>query len=166
MGWLFGWRTRKELAEHLISGNGVKTLRHAWKGNNLWAVQEGQKTDGTTVRFIALYLCKGSRDKYDPCAWGYKDMDETAGPWYCNCPKSYLDMVEAPDPEMYPYSAEWRQRVREHHAKVAQKFRVGQKVRLYGRLYTITEVKPRGKYLLDGIYTSTPKHIRFMEVVA
>ena len=40
MGWLFGWNTRKELADHLISGNGVRTLKHCFKGNNLWAVQE------------------------------------------------------------------------------------------------------------------------------
>jgi hypothetical protein len=34
MGWLFGWNTRKDLADHLITGNGVKTIKHCFKGNN------------------------------------------------------------------------------------------------------------------------------------
>lgn len=68
MGWLFGWSTRGELADHLISGNGVKTIKHAWKGNNLWAVQEGTKRDGTKELFIALYLTKGRTNSRD--GWG------------------------------------------------------------------------------------------------
>jgi hypothetical protein len=165
MGWLFGWHTRKELAEHLLSNKSAfdRTIKHAWKGNNLWVVREVINKDGTAERFIALYMCKGNgRVEYDPHNWGYKDMDETAGPSATSCPLSFLDMV--PDPRI-GYSTEWRARVRERAAKAAQKFTVGQRVKLYRREYTITEVLGRGKYRLDGIYTSTPKHIRHMEVV-
>lgn len=143
MGWLYGWDTRKELAEHLISGNGIKTLKHCFKGNNLWAVQEVTKTDGTPVTFIALYLLRG-RDKcnpktgaYDSHGWGYKDMDESAGPYYYNCPLSYLDMV--PDPGSY--ATEWRVKVREHYAKAKQKLELGQMIRLYGQEYQVTKVR-------------------------
>ena len=113
MGWLFGWNTRKELADHLLYGNGVKTIKHCFKGNNVWAVQEYTYPDtdwdgaphpkaGQVTRFIGLYLIKGG-DTYNVKTgrrnrdgWGYKDMDESAGPCYYNCPLAYLDMV--PDP--------------------------------------------------------------------
>lgn len=163
MGWLFGWSTRGELADHLISGNGVKTIKHAWKGNNLWAVQEGTKRDGTKELFIALYLTKGRTNSSE--GWGYKDMDETAGPYYYNCPISFLNMV--PDPG--GYATEWRAQVLSRALKAKQKFSVGQKITLYGKPYTITEVLPKGQYRIDngayGVYRTTLKHRRHMELV-
>lgn len=161
MGWLFGWNTRKELADHLISGNGVHTIKHCFKGNNLWAVQEYTHNDvdwegkpnpkaGQTVRFIALYLIRG-RDRcnprtgrYDPDGWGYKDMDESAGPYYFNCPLSYLDMV--PDPG--GYATEWRAKVREHWAKRNQKLTYDQRIMLCGREYKVGDKHPRGGYYI------------------
>jgi hypothetical protein len=136
MGWLYGWNTRAELADHLINHNGVKTIKHCFKGNNLWAVQEGQKHDGTTVQFIALYLIRGSNNSSD--GWGYKDMGESAGPYYFSCPLAYLDMV--PDPG--GYATEWREKVREHHAKASRKFVEGTKIKLYGREYTMGAKHP------------------------
>lgn len=112
MGWLFGWNTRRQLIDHLVHTNGVKTLKHCFKGNNMWAVQEGTKQDGSTIRFIALYLLRSSRD-----GWGYKDMDESAGPYYYNCPPGYLDMVK--DVEPIGYAKEWREKVRRYHAQPA-----------------------------------------------
>ena len=161
MGWLYGWNTRKELIDHLVSGNGVVTHRHCCVGNDMWAIQEDTKSDGTTVKFIALYLLRGRNNSRD--GWGYKDMGETAGPNATSCPLAYLAAV--PDPKV-GYSTEWRERVQTRAAKAKQKFAVGDKVALYGRQYTITEVLPRGKYRLDGVYTSTPKHTRSMEAVA
>lgn len=170
MGWLYGWDTRKELIDHLVSGNGVTTHKHCCVGNDMWAVQEGTKSDGTTVKFIELYLLRGM-DTYSKRTgeyrqnggWGYKDMGETCGPNAISCPLAYLSAV--PDPRV-GYSTEWRERVMARAAKARQKFSVGDKVRLYRREYTITEVLPRGKYRLDGIYTSTPKHTKSMEVIA
>ena len=75
MGWLFGWNTRKELVDHLCEGNGVKTLKRCFKGNNMWAVQ--QTEDGLV--FAVLYLIKGRNESRD--GWGYKDVDETMGPY-------------------------------------------------------------------------------------
>lgn len=157
MGWLFGWNTRKELADHLISGNGVHTIKHCFKGNNLWAVQEYTHSEldwdgkpnpkaGQTARFIALYLIKG-RDicnkrtgRYDPDGWGYKDMDESAGPYYFNCPLAYLDMV--PDPG--GHATEWRAKVRELAERSKRKLIEGQRIKLYGKEYTVGKPRPNG----------------------
>ena len=182
MGWLFGWNTRKELADHLISGNGVHTLKHCFKGNNLWAVQEytypartyddkPHPKAGQTTRFIALYLIKG-RDKcnprtgkYDSHGWGYKDMDETAGPYYYNCPLSYLDMV--PDP-MTTHSTPWRVLVREYWAKRNRKLVEGQRIKLYGKEYTVGAVR-NGKQRVwdyDVEYTLPKRMLKDVEVLA
>lgn len=156
MGWLFGHYTRKSLVDHLLHGNGVKTIKHCFKGNNLWAVQEGTKTDGTSVTFIALYLLRGSpKVTNDPYNWGYKDMGETSGPYYYNCPLSYLDMV--PDPG--GYATEWRDKVREYHDKANQKLVEGQKVRLYGMEYTVGEPRQGGTYFIWMKGTSTKFHL-------
>jgi hypothetical protein len=132
MGWLFGWNTRRELADHLIGGKDIKTIKHCFKGNNLWAVQEGVKQDGTVVRFIALYLLRGRTGSRD--GWGYKGMDESAGPSAVNCPLSYLDMT----PVGPGYAAEWRERVHAYHAKRARKFSPGTRIRLGDAEYEIT----------------------------
>lgn len=146
MGWLFGHYTRKSLVDHLLHGNGVKTIKHCFKGNNLWAVQEGTKTDGTLIKFIALYLLRGSpKVTTDPYNWGYKDMDEGAGPYYYNCPLAYLDMV--PDPG--GHATEWRKQVREYHAKANQKLVEGQRIRLYDREYTVGKFENGYRHIWD-----------------
>ena len=131
MGWLFGWNSRKELAEHLIHGNGVRTLKHCFKGNNLWAVQEWTDKDGVVRPFIALYMLKGRSDSRD--GWGYKDLDESAGPYYYTCPVSYLDMV--PDPG--GYATEWREKVYKHADARARKLSYGQRIKLYEIEYEV-----------------------------
>jgi hypothetical protein len=112
--------TRKELVEGLLRTQyavdpktGVrtgefKTIAHCFKGNNVWAVHERTFFDGREpLRFVAFYLIT----RFGQGEWGYKDMDETCGPCYYNCPVSYLDM--APNGAVNDYAKEWRQKVRE-----------------------------------------------------
>jgi len=119
MGWLFGWSTRKDLVDHLCEGNGVKTLKRCFKGNNMWAVQQ---TDAG-ITFAVLYLIKGPAygNKNDRYGWGYKDVDETMGPYKLDFPVSWLDLLSPCDSE---YSVEWRKKVRERAAEMAR-FKVG-----------------------------------------
>lgn len=158
MGWLFStnWPTRASMREHLCNDNGLKTIKSCWKGNNLWAVQEftydqGEKA-GQTVRFIALYLVRWHGDCQ---GWGYKDMDESAGPYYYNCPISYLDMV--PDPG--GYATEWRAKVREQHAASTRKLVEGQKIRLYGIEYDVGKPRGKGTYWIWMTGTSAQFHL-------
>ncbi len=113
----------------------------------MWAIQEGKDNDGKTVTFIALYLLRGC-DVYNKRTgkyqggghgWGYKDMDETAGPTEISCPASYLDLV--PDPKI-SYSTEWRQRVLERAERGRRQLKPGQKIKLYGKEYTVQDKRP------------------------
>lgn len=106
MGWLFGHYDRRSLIEHLTNGNGVKTLKRCFRGNNMWAVQE---TKGGVV-FACLYMLHGNpRVTNDPCNWGYKDVDETMGPYQTDFPVSWLDLLS---PTESKYAVEWRAAVR------------------------------------------------------
>lgn len=112
MGWLFGHYDRRSLVEHLTNGNGVKTLKRCFRGNNMWAVQETQEG----VVFACLYLLRGNpRVTNDPCNWGYKDVDETMGPYQTDFPVSWLELLSPTDSK---YAIEWRKAVRERGEKL------------------------------------------------
>lgn len=160
MGWLFSssWSDRETLRDHLVNGNGLKHLKSCWKGNNLWAVCEytypenHQERPGLTIQFVALYLCAKHGKGMD--GWGYKDMDESAGPCYYTCPISYIEQVEAHEKANgygpHAYAAEWRASVREVVAKRRRKLAVGDKIKLYGHEYTIGKCLGRRGYLIQN----------------
>lgn len=129
MGWLFGYYERRTLIEHLVNGNGVKTLKHFLSGNNLWCVHEH---DGQ--RWACLYLLRGSpRIKNDPYNWGYKDVCESMGPNEISFPYTWLDLLTPTDSK---YANEWRARVKARGEKL-QKATVGSKWQGYGHTFEI-----------------------------
>lgn len=156
MGWLFSsrWNSREELREHLVNGNGVKNIKSCWKGNNLWTIgeytypEDHAERHGKTILYVGLYLCAKHGKGLD--GWGYKDMDESAGPNYRNCPLSYIEMVEAHEKEHgygpTGYAAEWRQQVRDAKAKASRKLEAGAKIKLYGQPYTVAGRFDSGHY--------------------
>jgi hypothetical protein len=152
MGWMFGWDSRSSLADHLLTGNGVKNLKHCWKGNNLWAVNEGTNREGKTVQYVCLYMCQGPAygRKNDPQGWGYKGIDESCGPNADSCPVGYIEMVEAHEYEHgyrpAGYAEEWRARVRQLVAQKTRKLTKGTKIKLYGKEYEVTEALGRRGY--------------------
>jgi hypothetical protein len=168
MGWLFGWHTRKDLVDHLITGNGVKTIEHCFKGNNLWAVNEYTKQDGSTVQYIALYLLRGRTGSRD--GWGYKDMDESCGPNYYNCPLKYLDMVKNYEP--VGYAKEWREQVREYWTKRNRKLGPGTRIKVSGKEWEVVGRPYRNKrdYAVKdiengGVYRMKEKYLVDVEVL-
>lgn len=152
MGWLFSerWPTRASLREHLVNDNGVKTLKSCWVGNDLWAVQEGTKADGSVIRFVCLYMCRWHGK--DLQGWGYKDVPETAGPSAMSCPVSYIELVEAHEREHgyepAGYAARWRKWVREAVARKKLELTEGQKIKLYGDEYVVGERRKGGAYYI------------------
>ena len=75
MGWLFGYYERRPLIEHLINGNGLKTVKHFLSGNNLWCVHEYEGK-----RWACLYLLRGSpKVKNDPYNWGTRTLKRRWG---------------------------------------------------------------------------------------
>lgn len=149
MGWLFSsnWGSRKELLQHLRSkqrwGDNYEIVRSQAVGNNHWYVG---KVIETGELFIGLDLMQGSRDPYE--GWGYKDLDESAGPCEVNCPVGYLDLVA--DPGFY--ATAWRVKVREYAAgkKAKKALGPGSLVR-YGGI----EYKLRAKAYRKGAWYVT-----------
>lgn len=114
MGWTFcyDWRTRAEMLAYLRSTSRIginnEMVKSQAVGNNHWYVCRNKET-GTM--FLGLDLMKGGTRR-DP-GWGYKDLSEGCGPCEVNCPLSYLALVGEPT----GYAVEWRESVREYHAR-------------------------------------------------
>lgn len=147
MGWLFGYYERRTLIEHLVNGNGVKTLKHFLSGNNLWCVHEH---DGQ--RWACLYLLRGSpKVKNDPYNWGYKDVCESMGPNEISFPYTWLDLLTPTDSK---YANEWRARVKARGEKL-QKAKLGSKWRGYGHTFEIIERRSPTSFLAKDEYGET-----------
>lgn len=133
MGWLFkaGMSRQDLIAENTKDwertkddGTVIKSacLAHCFRGGAfsgvLWSVwertfaKEGQPTE-PAQRWIVCDLLR-----YEQGAWGYKDMDESMHPFYYSCPLKYLDLVPL---EQFGGNAEWRNLVRQNHARNTQK---------------------------------------------
>lgn len=86
----------------------------------LWTVWErtfaiGGKEARPTERWIGCDLMEYAK-QYD--GWGYKDLDESMGPYYFSCPLKYLDMVPI---DRYGGNAEWRAGVVAYHERQREK---------------------------------------------
>lgn len=142
MGWLFTQgQTRRQLIEHLTApweteDRKGSTFKRYCNGNTLFTVAEVvNKHTGEITRYIGVYLMQREQNY----GWGYKDMDESMGPYQYGCPLSFFDLV--PDPG--GYATDWRKRNRESHARRFQKLDVGQRVKLTNnQWYTVCSLKP------------------------
>jgi hypothetical protein len=136
MGWLFKCNyTRRELIAERTKGwertnpDGLlitsRCLAHCYRGGMfsgvLWSVWErtfarnGEEAE-PTQRWIQCDLLRHQRDY----GWGYKDLEESCGPYYYSCPLKYLRMVPI---DQYSGNASWREQVVLHHQRSAEKRR-------------------------------------------
>jgi hypothetical protein len=136
MGWLFksGCSRRELIAERTEDwrrttpeGMVVKTtcLAHCYRGGVfsgvLWTVWGRSFTrDGVEVqpteRWIGCDLLRSQKG----FGWGYKDIDESMGPYFYSCPLKYLNLVPI---EKFGGNADWRAIVRRYHQRQAEKRR-------------------------------------------
>lgn len=136
MGWLIGWPSRADLVEHLTKESSWKTesgeirttttLHKTLRGNVLWTVRETKRSEdphGELWIGCDLLRTDGTRkDRWGNMPqWGYKDMDETAGPVEVSCPLKYLKLVPCPE---HGYARAWRERVKQHHEKRRERQRL------------------------------------------
>lgn len=96
-GWPYTAAEKKELLRSEFAPYTV--INDSLRGSTYYASLE--KNDGS--RFILV--CKVSFGKYE---WGYKDMEESMGPYEYDCPLKILKDVPEPPNE---YAKEWRQKV-------------------------------------------------------
>ena len=128
MGWLFrhgisrreliaertkGWERSKPDGLQITSRCLAQCYRGGAFSGVLWSAWErtftrdGQQTE-PTQRWIQCDLLRHQRD----CGWGYKDLEESCGPYYYSCPLKYLAMVPL---DQYGGNETWREQVQEHH---------------------------------------------------
>ena len=132
MGWTYPHGlNRKQLIAQRIEGWERDTgemlvkstcLKHCYRGGVfsgvLWSVwertftKEGEQAQ-PTERWSQCDLLR-----CDQGEWGYKDMEESMGPYYYSCPLGYLELVPI---DRFGGNAEWRDQVVEHHRRRAEK---------------------------------------------
>lgn len=113
MGWLFSdqWRSKSDLVSHLTQPSRfgqARIISSKLVGNRHWFLAEG--IEGR--RWIGLDLLESGTQR-NP-GWGYKCLDESVGPYYFDCPLSFIRMASEP---INDTSRQWRSTVLEHHAR-------------------------------------------------
>ncbi|MBY5933097.1 hypothetical protein KUV51_08830 [Tateyamaria omphalii] len=113
----------------------TELLKACKVGSTWYAAVKVSNLDGTAVEdrtytpdkdgsitFAAVFLTR-----YDDGCWGYKDMEESAGPVESGAPLSILNLLsEIKDPDSYAHA--WRQRCRDWAA--IPEYDEGDKIRL------------------------------------
>lgn len=117
MGWLFCEPTRKALITRLVNGCNTEHCRlrdYSTYGNEFYAVVQNIETGN---RVIVVCLMQGDPKKYhhEDIRWGYKDMDESCGPYVLNCPERLLAQSDC----QHERAVEWRQKCRSARASKA-----------------------------------------------
>jgi hypothetical protein len=136
MGWLYSprWASRADLVQHLRRperfGEHLQLVRACVMGSCHWYLV---RVKATGMHWIGLDLVKSGRGD----GWGFKDLDESAGPCEVGCPLSYL---AAPHAEPVGFAAHWRERVRAYHAAqlVRPALVAGAWVSYGGRVYQLS----------------------------
>lgn len=155
MGWTssINWYNKSVLIKDRIKGEtAFKCIAHQCKGNTLWAVWELQEDRGGIKKGKRFISCDLLRKFPRGEGWGYKDMDESMGPYQYSCPMKYLDMV----PEVS--NEKWRQGVKQYweHRKYVSSLKPGDYVKMKEGInpneFKIVSAKPlRGTALSTGI---------------
>lgn len=100
----------REICTSSSEENGTWTpLKIASVGRVVYAAVERVKPNGERNVHAEIFLT--STDSKDYYNFSYKDMDETCGPFECDCPASILNLLTPTDNE---YAKEWRRKCWEH----------------------------------------------------
>lgn len=94
-----------------------EVLKSAMVGSTYYAAvkktifKTGAKPEKESVFGVVMLTSVNNKDYFN---FSYKDMDESAGPGYYDCPKGILDMLT---PTEYEWAKEWRERCYENIKK-------------------------------------------------
>jgi hypothetical protein len=140
MGWTYFKAPKGASTESIMAGEYANTwkgvIASACKGGALYAVCEADAAEDKRyepdangkIRLCLVFLInrRAGKDGYN---FGYKDMQETMGPYECGCPDRILDLLS---PTTSEDANDWRQRCRAANAKAksALKLRDGMIVKL------------------------------------
>ena len=94
-----------------------KPIESAIVGNTYYAAVEHIQPDGSRRVWAAITRFQtGSKNGFGNFC--YKDMDETCGPYYYDCPMKILNLLTETESE---YANNWRENVRLYHEKRKKK---------------------------------------------
>lgn len=147
--------------------NSYRVLETAYKMPVFYAaVETVNKETGERRVWAAVIKVHQTRGDYGFC---YKDMDETMGPVYTDCPAKILDLLTPTDNE---YANEWRARCRRNLEVAAERkngIAPGVVLQYGDRRLTVMEKLPRGylkvKDELGDIYRMKPGQVRNSQLV-
>lgn len=90
-----------------------RILKSAMKGSTYYAALEHTDKKTNTIEVVGLVFLTSS-DLKNGCNFGYKDMTESMGPGYYDCPLSIIKLLS---PTTNEYAIEWRKKCIEQHKK-------------------------------------------------
>lgn len=96
------------------TGDKCRVLKSSMVGSTWYGACERIRPDRTTYVFAGVCLTRLDSKEY--CNFGYKDMDESMGPFQRDCPVSILNMLSPRDDK---YAVEWREACWENATKKA-----------------------------------------------
>ena len=123
MGWLYfsEYSEKAQIVERLVKG----TKKHRVVGNQLWYIATNQESGSDYIGLCLLSKYEGE--------WGYKSMSESMGPYYYNCPMSFLKATE----NSAHKDNDWREKVLATNNKKNISLKAGDKIKAYDRTYEI-----------------------------
>jgi hypothetical protein len=176
MGWTYSWdwTSKQRVINHCIDwGERYTTLSHSVRGKCLWVLLQYNEGEKKGDVFVALYLL--AKDEHE---WGYKDMDDTVGPCYYDCPLSFIKRTVASGRTLGQSTLDWHEQVKAYHLKQRAKtkqtatFSVGMTIKYAGQLFKLIQKYPgrwgwQAKSLDDGaIYRLMAKQVSKSELVS
>lgn len=146
MGWTFTHRPKGQSTKQFFEGEFNYTKEDGSYGkvvdckahlDTAYIAYEVKRLNEIPVVMAVVCLTKYVKHAYN---FGYKDMDETTGPYAYDCPKAILDKLT---PTTNESALKWRESCKTKLAKneEAKKLKVGDKVALRGEIFTLLERK-------------------------
>lgn len=96
------WLTKQDVVNDILLDYNPYIKDYKLNGKELWAIMEPQKTDTQQTNFLEVFVLEKSNG-----VWGYKNMDESMGPYYYNCPQAFIDMVPVANQEWRDQRVKW-----------------------------------------------------------
>lgn len=97
---------------------GLRVLKSTVRSGAYYAACQPYGAEGEGAVFAIICLVRWTPKARDGFVFAYKDMSESAGPCYYDCPASILDLLGPPAND---YAAQWRARCRDQLALTSRR---------------------------------------------
>ncbi len=146
MGWLYCSSSRSDLIAHIKrdiqTSTNLTPIDYSAAGNFLYALVDVHPTETKPAyKTILVFKMAGGNSESPHYRWGYKDMDESMGPYAYTCPLKFLDASTC----QTETAIAWREACRAEHAKKAA-IAKGSKSLKVGLVYTFNDAPDPDAY--------------------